>query len=55
MDECLEKVGGLCEKGTREVFEPNSQVDFTEWQAKYVLVDEANRLICLHPDTINAN
>ena len=37
VDECLEKVGALCEKGRKEVFEPNSQVDFTEWQAKYVL------------------
>jgi hypothetical protein len=37
VDECLEKVVALCEKGAREVFEPTSQVDFTEWQAKYVL------------------
>ena len=37
VDECLKKVDWLCEKGTREVFEPNGQVDFTEWQAKYVL------------------
>jgi NAD(P)-dependent dehydrogenase (short-subunit alcohol dehydrogenase family) len=36
VDECLEKVGPLCEKGAR-VFEPTSQVDFTEWQARYVL------------------
>ena len=37
VEECLEKVDALCEKGRREVFEPSSQVDFTEWQATYVL------------------
>jgi hypothetical protein len=37
VDECLEKINMLCEKGTREMFEPTSMVDFTEWQAKYVL------------------
>jgi NAD(P)-dependent dehydrogenase (short-subunit alcohol dehydrogenase family) len=37
VNECLAKVDGLCEKGPREVFEPTSMVDFTEWQAKYVL------------------
>lgn len=37
VDECVEKVNNLCEKGKRDFFEPESMLDFTEWQAKYVL------------------
>jgi NAD(P)-dependent dehydrogenase (short-subunit alcohol dehydrogenase family) len=37
VDECLEKIKSLCEKGKEKVFEPETMVDFTEFQAKYVL------------------
>lgn len=37
VDECLEKVDGPMEKAKREVYEPSSTEDFTEWQVKYVL------------------
>lgn len=37
MEECLRKMGGLCKKNERDVFEPGNMVDFTEFQAKYVL------------------
>lgn len=37
VQDCLEKVNELCKKGDRKVFEPNNMIDFTEFQAEYVL------------------
>lgn len=37
VEDCLERVNGLCEKGDREVFEPIDMNEFSEFQAKWVL------------------
>ena len=38
-EECLEKMGEITKRG-REVFEPQSMVDLTEYQASYMLEND---------------